>query len=231
MSSPKPNSFSNSPPNDQIGSTCLQGRSQTPDTMPREVLSKMASSPTFTSQPMQEQPTSQTTAPLSPPFISTPNQALVEVDEQFNDAEDEAQLGEDDDTMVLVITPLDEGEAEEDREYEALGDANDTDIGTRISMVEYITISDSEEERSETPTIPQGPTVGIQCGTPPKQYVDVSVQTDDTTPSPDLRMDACNDLLLRRVMQKTEWKDELDKMLIDIRFDLWEKGWVKNITM
>lgn len=183
---------------------------------------------------MHEQPTSQTTAPLSPPFISTPNQALVEVDEQFNDAEDEAQLGEDDDTMDLVVIPLDEGEAEEDREYEALGDANDTDIGTRISTVEFITISDSEtheEGRSETPTIPQGPSVGIQCGTPPKQYVDVSVQTDDITPSPDLRMDACNDLLLRRVMQKTEWKDELDRMLIDIRFDLWRKGWVKNITV
>jgi hypothetical protein len=51
--------------------------------------------------------------------------------------------------------------------------------------------------------------------------VDVRVQTSDITPrdlSPNLRWNAYNDLLLRRVMQKMEWKEELDEVLMDIRF-------------
>jgi hypothetical protein len=48
---------------------------------------------------MPEQSISQTTAPLT---LLTPNQPLVGV-------EDEAQLGEDNDTIDLVVIPLEEG--------------------------------------------------------------------------------------------------------------------------
>ena len=60
--------------------------------MLREVLSNMTKTPTS----MHGQPIPQTTASISPPIISIPNQALIEVDEQFIGVEDEVQ---DDDTM------------------------------------------------------------------------------------------------------------------------------------
>ena len=178
--------------------------------MLREVLSNMTKTPTS----MHGRPIPQTTAPISPPIISTPSQALVEVDEQFIVVEDEVQ---DDDTMELIVAPLEEGKVEEDR---ALIDANDTDNETW-----YSTISGSETdeearfllvprfERSELPAVLQGPSVGIHCATPLKQCVGVGVQTDNTAPR-DLFLDVLKDAwkdFLRMVMQKEEWKPDLDR--------------------
>ena len=230
MLSQKPNSFALS---NQTGNTCLQGHSQTPDTMLREVLSSMIKTSTSTSQAMHGQPIPQTTAHISPPIISTPNQSLVEVNEQFITVKDEGQL--DDDAMELVVTPVEEGEVEEGR---ALTDANDTDIETRHSTISETETDEEEQfilvpwfERSEPPAVLQGPSVGIQCGTPPKQCVGVGVQTDDTAPrdlSPDVLKDAWKDHLLRMVMQKEEWKPDLDRMLNEVQFEIWRKGWVKG---
>ena len=198
--STKPNSFALS---NQTGNTYLQGRSQTLDTMLREVVSSMTNTPTSTPQVMHGQPIPQTTAPISPPIISTPNRALVEVDEQFI-TDDELQL--DDDVMELIVTPLE--------------DVNDTDIETRHSTISESETDEEEQsllvprfERSEPPAVLQGPSMSIRYGTPPKQCVGVGVQTDV---SPDTRNDAWKDLLLRMVMQKEEWKPDLDRMLNEI---------------
>jgi len=193
----------------QINNTCLQRRSQTPEAPLQEESSQMANFLTSTSQVMHERPISQTTAPLSPFMISTPNQALVDVDEQFNDVEDEAQAANDADSIVeFVMTP----ESETDEEEQSL-------LVPRF-------------ERSETQPVPQKPSISIQCGTPPKQYADICVQANDAAPralSLDSCRDACYDLLLQKVVQKTEWKDDLDRMLMEIRYDLWRKRRVKDI--
>ena len=70
--------------------------------------------------------------------------------------------------------------------------------------------------------------VGIRCGTAPRQYVHVNVQTDDTALRglpPDLRKDA------KGSCRRRNWKEDLDRMLNNIQFDLWRKGWARDITM
>lgn len=230
VSSPELNPPPDSPLSNQISDIYLQSRFQAPDTVFQDVLPRIAYTPTPSEQAMYEH---QVTALLSPPI-----QALVDPDEQFNSVEGGALLGEDD-VMELLVTPLEESGVEGDRGFEALG--------THFSMSEFITFPESDTieeiqsplvprvERSKPPLVLQRPSVDTQHGTPPKQYVDISVQTDDTAspPSPEFRRAACNEVevmrpFLRRIMQKAEWKDELDKMLNAVSYDLWRKGWVKD---
>ena len=143
------------------------------------------------------------------------------------------QLGETDDTMDLVIGPLEEDEVEEYRGCTALIDANDMDIETR-----HFTIFESETDEEEQSRLvsrfepaacrSSRVLVGIRCGTAPRQYVHVNVQTDDTALRglpPDLRKDAIGSC------RRRNWKEDLDRMLNNIQFDLWRKGWARDITM
>ena len=259
-------SLPDSPLGNQVDDTYLQSHFQVPETILREVLRRIALSPTSPSQSMYER---QIAALLSSPLADIDEQddmrdllvtpleeggvegdrgfaAMADIDEQFNDVEDEARLMEDD-MMDLLVTRLEEGGVEGDRGFAALVDPNDTDTGTHISMSEFIMFPESDTveegpslpvprvERFEPPPVLQRCSVGTQCDTPPKQYVEVNVQTDDTAPppSPDFCRAACNEVevmrpFLRRVMQKAEWKAELNQILTEVRFDLWRKGWAKD---
>jgi hypothetical protein len=216
VSSPEPNS----PLSGAIDDAYLRSRSRTSGTTMRKVLNEMANSLTSPPPVMYKRPIRQTVASL-PSLVIPPYSTPMDV-------EGNAQLGEDDDTMDLVATPFVESEVEE----EALIDAFDTGTGMRYSMAEFVTIPESESDEKEQPLLPSR---FEQSKPPPKQYVDIGVQTDDTAPqSPGLhspRLDACtkqeSSPLLRKIMRKKEWKDEVDRMLNEVRFDLWKNQWAK----
>ena len=226
-----------SPLSNHVGDTWLQSHLPTSEMVLQEVMRRIANSPTFSEQAMCDH---QVAALLSPPIIPAQNQALVDIDEQLSDVEGEALLGEN----GLTELPITSLEVEGDRGIEAPIDPNDTSTGTCLSVSEFITFPESDtteeeqsllvprDERSKSPPVLQGRSLGVQCDI---RYTEVGVQTDDTVPPacPDCRRAACNEdevmrPSLRRATQMAEWKDGLDKMPISVQYDLWRGGWVKD---